>query len=160
MGTCFGKKPSTLKPEKIDQSVFRDFTSVTGQNSFIQNKRYAQQQQQMEPQRSGPVTRSQSRQIQCATNQVNNNLQANSVPNGSATSAGFMHLQQCHLNTDSAVTNTTSITSSEESNPTNKFNKNAYVALFDYAARTIEDLSFKKGQYLLNFNELALEGLC
>ena len=30
--------------------------------------------------------------------------------------------------------------------PVNKFNKNAYIALFDYVARTTEDLNFKKGK--------------
>lgn len=149
MGTCFGKKPSTLnKHEKIDQSAFRDFTNVTGQNSFIQNKRLLQQQQQQQHMQ----TRSQSRQVQCATSTTNNSVSTSSTNSG--TPAGFMHLQQCHLNTDSGVTNTTSVTNSSiaengESNPTNKFNKNAYVALFDYAARTIEDLSFKKGKLFM-----------
>lgn len=139
MGTCFGKKPSTLnKPEKSDQSVFREFTSVSASNNFINpQKRHAQQSS------NGVVTRSQTRQIQSATN-----ASVPVVANNTNNPGSFMHLQQCHVNTDSAVTNTTSITSSEESNPTNKFNKNAYVALFDYAARTIEDLSFKKGEIL------------
>ena len=179
MGTCFGKKPSTLNTNKhqekfTDQSsMFREFTSVAagGQNSFSQNKQrlaavqQQQQQQQLHHQTEshprmpqgggggGPVTRSQARQIQCAPNPVNT---TNNTPNATAvtnsTASTFMNLQQGHLITDSAVTNTTSITtssSSEESTnlATNKFNKNAYVALFDYAARTIEDLSFKKGQY-------------
>ncbi len=130
MGSCFGKKPSSLRPEKNH----REFTSVIGQNSYAQK-------QQIDTQRSGPVARSQI--------QANNSGLQNMVPNSSATSAGF-NLKQYHLNADSTVTNTTSVTSSEEPNPTNKFNKNAYVALFDYAARTIEDLSFKKGHYLID----------
>lgn len=73
--------------------------------------------------------------------------------NGSVSTTGnSFHLQQGHLqNTDSAVTNSTSATSSsvaDSNEPLNKFNKNAYIALFDYAARTIEDLSFKKGDIL------------
>lgn len=54
---------------------------------------------------------------------------------------------------NSNVSNRTSVSKNSVSyevppkyDPVNKFNKNAYIALFDYAARTTEDLSFKRGK--------------
>lgn len=135
MGSCFGKKPSKHSGEKIDQAAFREFTSISGsanQSTFMQNKQRLLQQQQQQ-------NRHNPNQIRCATN--------SSV----STTGNSFHLQQGHLqNTDSAATNSTSATNSsvaDSSEPLNKFNKNAYIALFDYAARTIEDLSFKKGKW-------------
>lgn len=133
MGSCFGKKPSKHSAEKMDQAAFREFTSISGsanQSTFMQNKQRLLQQQQN--------SRSHNpNQIRCATN------------SSISTTGNSFHLQQGHLqNTDSAVTNSTSASVADSNEPLNKFNKNAYIALFDYAARTIEDLSFKKGDIL------------
>ena len=159
MGSCFGKKPSSMSGhhlEKADQSAFREFSNLaTGNNaSFNQNKRVASQQQQ---QQNSKQMRALLNNNSVSTNSTSTNSGANS-----AASSNFIHLQQHHvLNADSlvgsSVTNSSSIMTSadeqliktsSEANPTNKFNKNAYIALFDYAARTIEDLSFKKGDIL------------
>ncbi len=134
MGSCFGKKPSTLKPgsEKIDYN--REFTSISGSHNMLPHKQRMLQQQPNGPHQLGRVH---PNQIRSASNSV-------------STTGNSFHLQQGHLqNSDSAVTNSTSATNSsvaDNSEPLNKFNKNAYIALFDYAARTIEDLSFKKGK--------------
>lgn len=155
MGSCFGKKPSSMSGhhmEKGDQSAFREFSNLTSGNSasFNQNKRVATQQ-----------NNKQMRALLNNNNSVSTNSTSTNSGANSAASSNFIHLQQHHvLNADSlvgsSVTNSSSImTSAEEqliktneANPANKFNKNAYIALFDYAARTIEDLSFKKGDIL------------
>lgn len=152
MGSCFGKKPSTLKHnlrEKTEQSAFRDFTKLSEQHSFIQNKKLIHQQQQN--QSANALARSQSNQIRCASNNNNNTASTNSTVTNSGVSTSFIQLHQ--TNTDSGVSNATNLTNSSvaeeqhKSDPINKFNKNAYIALFDYVARTIEDLSFKKGKF-------------
>jgi hypothetical protein len=171
MGSCFGKKPSRLNDidnlnlKGSEQAPIKEFSKINHTNSFNSNSNSHSKRL------NSSSFKSNGNPAQHLVGKHNGNINGSisttttsgaSTNNGDSNSFRFANNQQPSNNpTDSAQTKQTDEKNlngqvvlnyyskqPSDQNCNNKFNKNAYIALFDYAARTIEDLSFKKGDIL------------
>lgn len=174
MGTCFGKKPSRLNDidnlnlKGSEQPPIKEFSKLNHTNSFNSNGNNNINSKRL----NSSSFKSNGNPAQHAVNKLNGNINGSisttttsgaSTNNGDSNSFRFANSsQQPSINPNEpnqvkqadeknlngqVVLNYYSKQPSDQ-NCNNKFNKNAYIALFDYAARTMEDLSFKKGDIL------------
>ncbi len=158
MGTCFGKKPSKLNNIentnfKIEQPAFREFTKLNHTSSFNSNnsKRVMNNAQ---------VSRNNSKYtpntaINGSISTTTTSGASTNIPDSNSFRFNNSNLQQQQTANEIKIglddqnkLNYFNNNNNKQSINNNKFNKNAYIALFDYAARTMEDLSFKKGDIL------------
>lgn len=168
MGTCFGKKPSKLNDfdnlnmKGSEQPPIREFTTkLSHANSFSNGNNNSKRLN------SNSFKSNNGNSAQSSVNKHAGNgsistttTSGASTNNGDSNSFRFANANQTSLvSNDSNQVKLTDEKNSQvavnyyskqpgDQNCNNKFNKNAYIALFDYAARTIEDLSFKKGDIL------------
>lgn len=149
MGTCFGKKPSKLNNiENLNykgesQPPFREFSNINHANSFNNSKRPNSQLKTQLQQQQQRYTNNQQTNINGSISTTTTS--GNSIPNGDTNSFRVLNTQQ---NDEQKQAHPLNYYKSDTNSNCNKFNKNAYIALFNYVARTMEDLSFNKGDIL------------
>ena len=127
---CLGTKPS--KPDPFTSIGEKNFTNgyLNGNGGAKTRPSIDQTQQQMQQQLLKHQERLNNTQIKIAIE----NRRKDDVPSSDS-------------GTGSATSNNLNFINPSNGNNTTK-TKNAYVAIFDYVARTNEDLSFKKGDIL------------
>ena len=147
MGNCFDKKPSLNEDPHSKHLKFNDITkppSVSANLNMLDNQKRAQQPK-FAAYNNNRAPSSANGQLRLDTN--GNLTQTNVTSNNVDLFRYQSQSQSSSSNTESTNLTNTSNATLQDAN-LNKFNKNAYIALFDYHPRTDQDLGFKKGEIL------------